>query len=302
MIERNIHSRFVNKHDVEKNWNKAINFIPKKGEIIIYDVDENYDYPRLKVGDGVTVVSALPFNGGVAKWSDLTEKPFEAEDFANLQSDMKNAKSDIEIAKSDISNLQTKVETNQTNIENLDSAIVSLSEKVAQSDWNQEDSTKPDYIKNKPNVTNNYIILKDYINGYDYMIMMVDGNLISRLPMSKLSVVSVAKTSYIKGAVLDSQDVIVEAAYPDGSSKIVTDFICDPILDGRVTVHYTEFGKTLSATYKNKITMTDVEDALIDFAYTANDDGTYTINGWNGTLNGEPSTELIIPNSSLIIL
>lgn len=61
MIERNFQSRIINKHDVEKNWNKAINFIPKKGEFIIYDIDENYDYPRLKVGDGATVVGQLPF-------------------------------------------------------------------------------------------------------------------------------------------------------------------------------------------------------------------------------------------------
>lgn len=61
MIERNIQSRIVNKHDIEKNWNKAVNFIPKKGEFIIYDIDENYDYPRLKVGDGATVVGQLPF-------------------------------------------------------------------------------------------------------------------------------------------------------------------------------------------------------------------------------------------------
>lgn len=46
---------------METNWNKATNFIPKKGEIIIYDRDSNYSYERIKVGDGTTVVSALPF-------------------------------------------------------------------------------------------------------------------------------------------------------------------------------------------------------------------------------------------------
>ena len=48
-------------HDVEANWNKAINFIPLKAEIIIYDPDENFDYSRFKIGDGVTDVKNLPF-------------------------------------------------------------------------------------------------------------------------------------------------------------------------------------------------------------------------------------------------
>lgn len=61
MIEKIFQSRIINKHDVEKNWNKVVNFIPKKGEFIIYDIDENYDYSRLKVGDGATVVGQLPF-------------------------------------------------------------------------------------------------------------------------------------------------------------------------------------------------------------------------------------------------
>lgn len=59
--EKNISSRIINKHDIEANWNKATNFIPKAGEIIIYDKDETYDYERFKIGDGETAVAALPF-------------------------------------------------------------------------------------------------------------------------------------------------------------------------------------------------------------------------------------------------
>ena len=40
---------------------KAENFIPKAGEVIVYDVDDVHKSPRLKVGDGFTVVSNLPF-------------------------------------------------------------------------------------------------------------------------------------------------------------------------------------------------------------------------------------------------
>lgn len=57
-----LNTRVINKHDTETNWNKATMFIPKKGEIIVYDVDSTHSYERIKVGDGTTVVTALPFS------------------------------------------------------------------------------------------------------------------------------------------------------------------------------------------------------------------------------------------------
>ena len=53
--------RIIHKHETEANWNKAINFVPQQGELIIYDIDENYDYERFKIGDGQTNVINLPF-------------------------------------------------------------------------------------------------------------------------------------------------------------------------------------------------------------------------------------------------
>ena len=61
MSERVLNSRIIHKHDVEVNWLKAVNFIPKQGEIIVYDRDDTYNYERIKIGDGNTLVSALPF-------------------------------------------------------------------------------------------------------------------------------------------------------------------------------------------------------------------------------------------------
>lgn len=54
-------TRIIHKNDIEENWNRATTFIPMKGEIIVYNVDENYDYERIKVGDGLTTVINLPF-------------------------------------------------------------------------------------------------------------------------------------------------------------------------------------------------------------------------------------------------
>ncbi len=40
---------------------------------------------------------------------------------------------------------------------------------------------------------------------------------------------------------------------------------------------------------------------LIDFNYEENEDGTYTLTSWKGTFNGEPSTEIRIPNDPRVI-
>ena len=54
-------ARIQNKIDTTTNWAAAVNFKPLKGEIVIYsDAGEN-STPRFKIGDGETLVSALPF-------------------------------------------------------------------------------------------------------------------------------------------------------------------------------------------------------------------------------------------------
>lgn len=63
MAEKTLNTRIQQKHDIELNWNKAINFIPKIGEIIVYDIDENYTYERFKIGDGTKTIIELPFAG-----------------------------------------------------------------------------------------------------------------------------------------------------------------------------------------------------------------------------------------------
>lgn len=59
--EKVFQSRIQLKHDTEENWLKATNFIPKEGEIVIYDVDENNPIARFKIGDGTTKVNQLSF-------------------------------------------------------------------------------------------------------------------------------------------------------------------------------------------------------------------------------------------------
>lgn len=63
MAKKNIFARVVNKHDTEANWAKATGFTPMAGETIVYDPDNNYNYSRIKIGDGTTNVNDLPFLG-----------------------------------------------------------------------------------------------------------------------------------------------------------------------------------------------------------------------------------------------
>lgn len=60
-MSREIYARTAQKHDTAVNWGKAMNFIPVKGEIIVYDPDDDYAYSRFKIGDGITVANELPF-------------------------------------------------------------------------------------------------------------------------------------------------------------------------------------------------------------------------------------------------
>lgn len=66
MAEKKIQARIRQKVDTKANWDKATNFVPLKGEVIIYS-----DLNQAKIGDGVTKVSALPFLKGKA---DATDK------------------------------------------------------------------------------------------------------------------------------------------------------------------------------------------------------------------------------------
>lgn len=60
-MSNNINTRIKNKIDTEENWKKATDFIPLDGEQIIYKKDENYDYERIKIGDGITSINDLKF-------------------------------------------------------------------------------------------------------------------------------------------------------------------------------------------------------------------------------------------------
>ena len=72
MADKNVKTRIVHKHDTPENWAKAVNFVPKQGELIIYDdryIDAGGNEVIVasavgyKIGDGVKKVKDLPFLG-----------------------------------------------------------------------------------------------------------------------------------------------------------------------------------------------------------------------------------------------
>lgn len=68
-------TRIIHTHDTEAKWLELSAFIPKQGEIIIYDADENYAYERIKIGDGKTSISSLPFasNSAIEAYFNVKE-------------------------------------------------------------------------------------------------------------------------------------------------------------------------------------------------------------------------------------
>lgn len=54
-------TRMIQKHDIQANWDKIPDFIPMLAEIIVYDPDDYCSHARLKIGDGKTTITSLPF-------------------------------------------------------------------------------------------------------------------------------------------------------------------------------------------------------------------------------------------------
>ena len=72
MAEKRLNSRIIHKHDIETDWLKS-SFVPLQGEAVIFDVDDNYDYERIKIGDGIHNVNDLPFVNDHITFAEIDE-------------------------------------------------------------------------------------------------------------------------------------------------------------------------------------------------------------------------------------
>jgi len=137
MTEKRIYGRAVQKHDVEKNWIKATNFIPMAGEVIVYDRDDNvtdeslrgtYSYERFKIGDGVTLVNQLPF-ADANKVDKVAGKGLSTNDYTTAE---KTKLSGIEAGanKTIVDNAMSSTSTNPVQNKIVNAAISAVSDLV----------------------------------------------------------------------------------------------------------------------------------------------------------------------------
>lgn len=101
--EKQFNTRIILKHDIEAHWNQATGFIPKQGEIVIYDADEFYTYPRFKIGDGSGTVGSLPFMGWLTSDDEVASEPtpLDADTLGGYSADHFNTQIAVERARID---------------------------------------------------------------------------------------------------------------------------------------------------------------------------------------------------------
>ena len=172
-----------------------------------------------------------------------------------------------------------------------------------------EVATKTDLnvIKAEMVAAKNSILLKDQVNGYNYIIFMQNGSLTSRCATKSIEVTTMPiNTEYIAGEYLDPTGMTVIATAYDGSTYDVTNYIdlTNYLVEGDIAeIIYVEAGITHTTTIPVTVNPFDPTTVLVDFTYNINNDGTYKIINWNQTLNGvSDSTTLVVPNNGLITI
>lgn len=164
-------------------------------------------------------------------------------------------------------------------------------------------------LTDKPNLDSpkDGIALIDQVNGYTYIACMRDGNFVTYCGVKSIEVTTMpTKIEYMAGEYFDPDGMIVTATAYDGTEREIFNYNCQTnyLTEGDTSAEVTYVEASVAHTITVPITVTPFDPAtvLVDFEYTDNGDGTYTITSWKGTYNGEASTELIIPNNGYIVV
>lgn len=102
-----------------------------------------------------------------------------------------------------------------------------------------------------------YTVLSDKSSGYDYSIIIRDGALV---PVCRATGIEITtpptKTGYTVGEELDLSGMVVSVLRQDGTKEEVSDYIAPTEVpsDGVVTISYTEFGGTYTASLTVTVT------------------------------------------------
>ena len=148
------------------------------------------------------------------------------------------------------------------------------------------------------------IPMLDEVNGYTYILTMRNGELVTYIGTDHIEVTQVPnKMTYMEGEYLDTEGMVVLSYGIDGTYREITNYEClEPVTNGKFKISYNEYGTIYNCYIEVSVEKFNPSAVLIDFEYTDNGNGTYTITAWKGTYNGETSTEIIIPNNSKIIV
>lgn len=136
-----------------------------------------------------------------------------------------------------------------------------------------------------------YFILTDTVNGHEYIVEIQDGNLVS---YSRCVSIQVDKLPDKTSGYFKPDGLIITAVCEDGTTREIDNYTLSNVINGVVTVTYIEFSKEFITTFNSDTY--NIELALQDFEYIENEDGTFTLTAWKQTLNGESSTEMVIPD------
>lgn len=164
------------------------------------------------------------------------------------------------------------------------------------------------YLKKSdvPSQIYDFMTLRDKSTGYHYYVYMKDGALATSPIITEIKVTKAPdKVNYMQGEKLDLTGIEVVAVIESGDSVILDRYKTDEyVVNPIINISYTDelSGEIFTTSFEVEMSEFDPIIQLIDFDYTDNGDGTYTLTGWKQTLNGEPSTELIIPDNNMIVL
>lgn len=108
------------------------------------------------------------------------------------------------------------------------------------------------------------------------------------------------------GESIDTSNLVVMATYEDGAVVEITEYEVSQYMVDDETIEVTITCAGMSNSYDvavfRRFNQNELSDLFVDFYYTDNGNGTYTITDWKGTLNGQPSTKIVVPNSRQIIV
>lgn len=213
MAEKRIIGRAIQKHDIEAHWNLATNFVPMAGEIIIYDKDSTHNYVRVKVGDGETVVTALPFVDDT-KVDKVSGKGLSTNDYTTTE---KNKLAGIATGanKTTVDSALSSTSTNPVQNKVINTAISNLNTLVGDTSVSAQIETaiadKVDKVSGKGLSTNDYTTneknkLSGIATGAE-----VNQNAFSNVVVGSTTIAADAKTDTLTIAAGDNVTITADA-------------------------------------------------------------------------------------------